>query len=36
MFLDCPKTQFLWILELEICDKSGFAETREESEALGE
>lgn len=27
MFDDCPKSQFLWIIELEICGESGLAET---------
>lgn len=35
MFEDCPTSQFLLIIELEICAESGLAETYQENEAHG-
>lgn len=36
MFDNCSKSQFLQIIELEICESSGLAETSQESDAHGE
>lgn len=34
MFENYPRSQFLWIVELEICEWSGLAKTHQEGEAL--